>query len=234
MNFKNLKPLYLAALGIGLTACGDVKRNVSDVVIYPANIITIDPDMPNATAVAVENGRIIAVDNFESMNSYLSGAAIDSRFSDKTIVPGLIDPHIHMVLGSMMYGLDFVPPWDMETPAGTVKGLPNKASLMAKIAEFESAAPSRAMTFISIARLSRIQNSHLTSRINITVLDWTIKASLMAAFSRMPPSPSLPQSVLFYLRQTISKRAGKAMRLSSPALALQPLRKWVTVYLAVH
>ena len=141
MNFKNLKPLYLAALGIGLTACGDVKRNVSDVVIYPANIITIDPDMPNATAVAVENGRIIAVDNFESMNSYLSGAAIDSRFSDKTIVPGLIDPHIHMVLGSMMYGLDFVPPWDMETPAGTVKGLPNKASLMAKIAEFESAAP---------------------------------------------------------------------------------------------
>lgn len=141
MNFKNLKPLYLAALGIGLTACGDVKPDVSDVVIYPANIITIDPDMPNATAVAVENGRIIAVDNFESMNSYLSGAAIDNRFSDKTIVPGLIDPHIHMVLGSMMYGLDFVPPWDMETPAGTVKGLPNKASLMAKIAEFEYAAP---------------------------------------------------------------------------------------------
>jgi len=141
MNFKNLKPLYLAALGIGLTACGDVKRNVSDIVIYPANIITIDPDMPNATAVAVENGRIIAVDNFESMNSYLSGAAIDNRFSNKTIMPGLIDPHIHMVLGSMMYGLDFVPPWDMETPAGTVKGLPNKALLMSKIAEFESAAP---------------------------------------------------------------------------------------------
>jgi len=139
MTFKTLKSSSLTALALCLSACGG--QSVEGVTIYTANVITMNPDMPNATAIAVENGRIIAVDNIVSMNSYLGGATIDNRFMNKTVLPGLIDPHIHMVLGSMMYGLDFVPPWDMETPKGTVKGLPDKASLMAKITGFEKATP---------------------------------------------------------------------------------------------
>lgn len=114
-----------------------------DMTLYAAeNIITVNGAQPTATGVLVDKtGEIIDVGDFLDMTKNWKGATIDTRFESKTLTPGLIDPHIHMVLGSMMYGLDFVPPWDMETPAGTVKGLPDKAALMAKIAAFEAAAP---------------------------------------------------------------------------------------------
>jgi len=113
-----------------------------DMTLYSAEtILTVDSERSTATAVLIDKtGNIVEVGDFSKMKKIYKGATVDTRFEDKTITPGLIDPHIHMVLGSMMYGLDFIPPWDMETPKGTVKGLPDKASLMAKIADFEKAA----------------------------------------------------------------------------------------------
>lgn len=114
-----------------------------DMTLYAAeNIITVNDIAPIATGVLVDKmGKIIDVGDFSKLKKNWNGATVDRQFEDKTITPGLIDPHVHMTLGSMMYGLDFVPPWDMQTPKGTLKGLPDKASLMAKIAEFEKAAP---------------------------------------------------------------------------------------------
>ncbi len=115
----------------------------SGITIYTAgNIITVNEAMPRAEAIALNaEGSIVAVGALAGLKSQLKGAVIDRRFADKTIVPGLIDPHVHMTLGAMMYGLDFIPPWDMETPKGTVKGLPNKKAMLGKIEEFEKAAP---------------------------------------------------------------------------------------------
>ncbi len=134
----------LVAAGL-LAACGAPDYSApdySDVTIYKARkILTVNPDMPEAEAVAVRGDKIVSVGTLKSLQKQLKGATIDTRFDDKTLIPGLIDPHVHMTLGAMMYGLDFIPPWDMQTPKGTVKGLPDKPSLLAKIAEFESAAP---------------------------------------------------------------------------------------------
>ncbi|WP_162143727.1 amidohydrolase [Hellea balneolensis] len=138
-----MKRLLLCAGLAFLTACSNSSNLPGkDITIYTANhILTVYEDMPNAEAIAVNSeGNIVAIGDLKPLSAQLKGADIDNRFEGKTITPGLIDPHIHMVLGSMMYGLDFIPPWDMETPKGTVKGLPDKASLMAKIAEFESIA----------------------------------------------------------------------------------------------
>ena len=141
MTSKTLRSITLAALAIGLAGCA--PSTGEGLTIYQAkHIITINDDMPSVEAIAVNaDGVIVSIGAFSQLKSQLKGAVIDTRFEDKTIVPGLIDPHIHMILGSMMYGLDFIPPWDMETPKGTVKGLPDRASLMAKIAEFENSAP---------------------------------------------------------------------------------------------
>ena len=139
-----MKKLILLASAAMIVACTEADELPSkDITIYTAeHILTVNKDMPQAEAIAVDaQGNIVAVGALAPLKSQLKGAVIDNRFADKTITPGLIDPHVHMVLGAMMYGLDFVPPWDMETPKGTVKGLPDKASLMAKIAEFEKELP---------------------------------------------------------------------------------------------
>lgn len=130
-----MKKLLIAGAAL-LSACGG---NAGEgLTIYTASqIVTMNPDMPTAQAVAVNGeGGIVAVGNFKGLKSQLRGAIIDTQFENKTLIPGLIDPHVHMTLGAMMYSVDFVPPWDMETPKGIVAGLPDKASLLASIADF--------------------------------------------------------------------------------------------------
>ena len=142
IQFKKYSRLLLFTLALAACTPSDTPV-VSDITIYTAkNIVTVNDAIPAAQAVAIDKaGIIVGLGDLSALKQEHKNAAIDQQFETKTITPGLIDPHIHMTLGSMMYGLDFIPPWDMETPKGTVKGLPNKASLLTKIAEFEKDAP---------------------------------------------------------------------------------------------
>ena len=75
-----------------------------ETVIYVAEeIITMDPAMPRAHAVAVADGRILGVGSREEMIKLSGGtpALVDERFADKVIVPGLIEQHIHPVLSAL-------------------------------------------------------------------------------------------------------------------------------------
>ena len=143
INLK-LKFTYPIVLSVLILGCTQSKApDYSDITIYSAeSIITVNDKRPKAEAIAIDNaGRITGLGKLEVLQSKFNGAKTDSQFQNKIIVPGLIDPHVHMTLGSMMYGLEFVPPWDMETPKGTVKGLQDKTALLDKIAEFEKNAP---------------------------------------------------------------------------------------------
>ena len=143
INLK-LKFTYPIVLSVLILGCTQSKApDYSDITIYSAeSIITVNDKRPKAEAIAIDYaGRITGLGKLEVLQSKFNGAKTDSQFQNKIIVPGLIDPHVHMTLGSMMYGLDFIPPWDMETPKGTVKGLPDKTALLDKIAEFEKNAP---------------------------------------------------------------------------------------------
>ena len=69
-----------------------------DPVVFPARrVITMDPDRPEATAVAVAGGRITAVGPREEL---AREAVVDSTFADAVLCPGLIDQHLHPVLGA--------------------------------------------------------------------------------------------------------------------------------------
>jgi hypothetical protein len=69
---------------------------VASLVILNANIITLNPEQPKAEAVAVQNGRIIAVgSNIEIRNNVGTGTKIVDAKS-KTVIPGLVDCHVHM------------------------------------------------------------------------------------------------------------------------------------------
>lgn len=107
------------------------------VTIFVAEtIVTVDASLPIAKAVAVENDRVVAVGSVGDLTQQFPNAELDIRFRENTLIPGLIDPHVHMILGSIMYALDFIPPWDMETPDGIVKGLPTKERLLAAISKY--------------------------------------------------------------------------------------------------
>lgn len=127
-------------IGLGLLfACANPGTKQSGVTIYGAKtILTSNPTKPKAEAVAVRDGTIVGVGKLEALKKQFDGAVVDQTFRDKIITPGLIDPHIHMILGAMMYAKPFAPPWDVQTPAGIVKGLPDRAAFLARIAEINT------------------------------------------------------------------------------------------------
>ncbi len=98
---------------------------VESLTIYPAaTVITMDPSLPRATAVAVSGGRIVAVGDRDDFAVWEAGrdVSVDERFADKVIVPGLIDNHLHPFLASIVLNTVWITPqeWqvgDMQVPA---------------------------------------------------------------------------------------------------------------------
>ncbi len=78
--------------------------------IYPAQkIITMETNIPEATAVAVADGRIVSVGSLDSLRDYVEnhGAVVDERFANKVLMPGCIDPHIHPSLPAVLTQFPF-------------------------------------------------------------------------------------------------------------------------------
>ncbi len=155
MKLKYTIPPLLAAV-FGLSACQADKTPSQDstinhqntqslVTIYTAaDIVTMNKKQAQAEAIAIDTaGTILALGSLSELQSQFPNNVYETKFSDKTLIPGLIDPHVHMTLGAMMYGLDFIPPWDMEDPDGTVKALSNKSELLSRIKEIETQNPAQ-------------------------------------------------------------------------------------------
>ena len=134
--------ITVSAFSLLLACSSQNAETFPDVTIYTAKeIVTVDSNVPQADAVAVRDGKIIGVGSATDLLSQYTGSIEDTTFADQVIVPGLIDPHVHMILGAMMYALPFAPPWDLQSPTGDVKGLPDRESFLAGVAALEKASP---------------------------------------------------------------------------------------------
>jgi predicted amidohydrolase YtcJ len=68
----------------------------SNLALCSANIITMNPKQPRAEALAVRDGRIIAVGAWADVAPHTEGmTALD--LTGKTVLPGLIDTHTHFL-----------------------------------------------------------------------------------------------------------------------------------------
>lgn len=81
-----------------------------DLVVINAKVVTMDADRPRATAFAVEDGRFVGVGSDTEMTAHRGEKTrvIDAR--GRTIVPGLIDSHAHMIREGRLYNLELR--WD--------------------------------------------------------------------------------------------------------------------------
>ena len=66
-----------------------------DLILYNANIITVNPNQPSAQAIAMSSDKIIAVGTNESILKLATGFTKKIDISGKTILPGFIDSHSH-------------------------------------------------------------------------------------------------------------------------------------------
>ncbi|OOW71684.1 amidohydrolase [Xanthomonas axonopodis pv. martyniicola] len=99
--------LALGALPATSSASG--KSSMVDLVVRNARITTLDPRQPNATAIAVADGRIVAVGDDAQIMALAKGArTIDAQ--GRRLLPGLNDSHTHLIRGGLNYNLELR--WD--------------------------------------------------------------------------------------------------------------------------
>jgi predicted amidohydrolase YtcJ len=88
------------------------RRKRRGLLLEHANVITLDPSRPRASAVLCRNGLIEAVGEVDELEDLMQEG--DSRFDcgELTLVPGFIDSHCHfraMGLTALRVDLSFVP-----------------------------------------------------------------------------------------------------------------------------
>jgi len=68
----------------------------ADFVILNADVVTVNPRCPRAQAVAVKDGKIVAVGSNNEISRYVDSQAKVVDAEGRTVVPGFVDCHIHM------------------------------------------------------------------------------------------------------------------------------------------
>src|SRR5215468_5085802 len=96
--------------------------------LYNARIMTMDPSMPAAWGITIENGRIANV--LQSESDFRSGADIKTiDMNGRLVVPGFNDCHMHI----LPYGLDLSKA-DLSVDAG-VRDVPALCRVLRKWAD---------------------------------------------------------------------------------------------------
>jgi predicted amidohydrolase YtcJ len=83
-----------------------MKPSSKNIVLINANIITLDPLSPHASWVAIENDKIVTTGYGKDWKNLKGKNTSVIDCSGKTIIPGLIDAHLHLV----SYAKSFVTP----------------------------------------------------------------------------------------------------------------------------
>ena len=70
----------------------------------------MNPSNPEATAVAVRDGRIIETGSLETIEPWLRHHphTVNERFANNVLVPGFIDPHLHPSMAAVLLPMHFV------------------------------------------------------------------------------------------------------------------------------
>jgi predicted amidohydrolase YtcJ len=101
MNMRKL----LATLVISTWATVAYAQK-ADLIVTNAKIVTLDAASTVAQALAVREGRIVAVGGNDAVEALVGSATRRLDAGGRTVIPGLIDSHIHAVRAGLTYATE--------------------------------------------------------------------------------------------------------------------------------
>ncbi|MBT8080161.1 MAG: amidohydrolase [Gammaproteobacteria bacterium] len=108
---------------VSLFATAAAAQSEAITVFTAKSVITMDDSLPRADAVAVSDGRIVAVGTLDSMRPWLEARphSVDDVFADKYMLPGLIDNHLHPPLAGLLLNTHWITPHEWNLPGWKVE-----------------------------------------------------------------------------------------------------------------
>jgi predicted amidohydrolase YtcJ len=93
-----------------------------DLILVNAKVTTLDRENPKAEAVAIRNGKFLAVGSEQEVRAAAAPNAKVIDAKGRRLIPGLIDSHIHVIRGGLNYNMELR--WE---------GVPSLAEAMAML-----------------------------------------------------------------------------------------------------
>lgn len=78
-----------------------MAQDVADTIYLGGSILTINDAQPTAEAIAVKDGRILAVGDLASVTAFQTTQTKVFDLSGRTLLPGFVDSHGHVVMGGI-------------------------------------------------------------------------------------------------------------------------------------
>lgn len=105
--------------------------------VYAARkILTMNPRQPEATHIAVRDGRVLAVGDLKRMQAW-GKFDLNERFADKVLMPGLVEGHCHLMEGSV-WDRPYLGWFERRDPQGRAwPGLSSMGAVVARLIELD-------------------------------------------------------------------------------------------------
>ena len=132
LSKRNLLSMTAIAIVFLTSSCAHVSTQAADIIYSGGDIVTINDARPTAEAVAVADGKIIAVGKKPEVLKHKGNTTKMVDLQGKTLMPGFFDAHSHL-LQVIIWSIsaDLYPP-----PMGTVDSMEKlKAALLEYKAE---------------------------------------------------------------------------------------------------
>ncbi|MDR6357061.1 putative amidohydrolase YtcJ [Pseudomonas psychrotolerans] len=78
----------------------------ADLILHNGKLHTVDPERPEATAVAIRDGVFIAVGSDSDVMAHRGPATQVVDLRGRRAIPGLNDSHLHLIRGGLNYNLE--------------------------------------------------------------------------------------------------------------------------------
>lgn len=115
---KKVIYVFITIVLLTLLSCKQQPENVADSIYYGGDIITMEGDTPQyAEAVAVKEGKILFVGPKDEAMKFEGSETKVVDLQGKTMLPGFIDPHSHIIMQSAKFACVNLDPY----PIGDVK-----------------------------------------------------------------------------------------------------------------
>src|SRR3954447_18934053 len=92
---------FLSAFFVAFTLATSALAQPADLVLRGGRVITVDKDWRVAQAVAIRDGRFLAVGDDPAIAPHIGPNTQVIELAGKTVVPGLIDTHLHQLFAAL-------------------------------------------------------------------------------------------------------------------------------------
>lgn len=146
MDIAMTKMIALGALALAFALANQpppAQAQSGTVTVYAAKkIVTMDPGWPEATAVAVRDGRILSVGTLDDLKPWLDKYPhrIERQFENNVIYPGFVEAHSHPLIGGTSLTRPPLTFFPLANPYGPAfLGVKTRDAALAKLAEYVAA-----------------------------------------------------------------------------------------------